>query len=432
MNTRKTMTGILQGAKRLLTLMVAAALLATMLPATAAAMDPNQVDVFRNNVQLFNFDDRLPGQCATTGLVENTNRPDMSLDSDNIRIAFEFFTKTKGLAPFRAAGIVGNLHVEAPGLNPKTNQNGDGAGRGIAQWSVNQRWVDLQRWANGRDIYDINTQLDFLWHEMTNVRPWNQSLPAVQAETTMNRRLVGNPPMVVENTGATWAFMITFEKPGIPHLDRREAAAIAILKKYAPGQPDNGAPVNTPTQGGGPSSPGDSQPCSAGIEGNFTGAPGQTKPQGKGFTLADNTDYSATACFTPGSSEVMIYRHPVANFRVRLCKIGQTNIIVASIVSERVVKMLDEARKNGVNMTGGAFRKYEDQLAIYNGRGCPCNPPVAKPGSSQHERGLAIDFNPGMQMSKSHPTHVWMATNGPRFGFFNLASEPWHWSTSGH
>ena len=33
--------------------------------------------------------------------------------------------------------------------------------------------------------------------------------------------------------------------------------------------------------------------------------------------------------------------------------------------------------------------------------------------------------------SRSHPAFSWLADNAERFGFYNLPSEPWHWSTTG-
>ena len=50
-----------------------------------------------------------------------------------------------------------------------------------------------------------------------------------------------------------------------------------------------------------------------------------------------------------------------------------------------------------------------------------------------HEQGLAIDFTAGGDLirSRSHPAFLWLAGNAERFGFYNLPSEPWHWSTTG-
>ena len=33
--------------------------------------------------------------------------------------------------------------------------------------------------------------------------------------------------------------------------------------------------------------------------------------------------------------------------------------------------------------------------------------------------------------SRSSSAFQWLAANASRFGFYNLPSEPWHWSTTG-
>ena len=51
-----------------------------------------------------------------------------------------------------------------------------------------------------------------------------------------------------------------------------------------------------------------------------------------------------------------------------------------------------------------------------------------------HERGLAIDFtyNGSTIGSHSSPGYKWLASHASQYGLYNLASEPWHWSTNGN
>ena len=52
-----------------------------------------------------------------------------------------------------------------------------------------------------------------------------------------------------------------------------------------------------------------------------------------------------------------------------------------------------------------------------------------------HERGLAIDFTCNRGVLVSHARDVcfaWLSANAASFGFYNLPSEPWHWSTNGN
>ena len=51
-----------------------------------------------------------------------------------------------------------------------------------------------------------------------------------------------------------------------------------------------------------------------------------------------------------------------------------------------------------------------------------------------HEQGKAIDFIYGGRIisSRSSDAYQWLAANAAGYGFYNLPSEPWHWSTNGN
>jgi len=70
------------------------------------------------------------------------------------------------------------------------------------------------------------------------------------------------------------------------------------------------------------------------------------------------------------------------------------------------------------------------EYAIYSMPSSQCSPPTAPPGQSQHEVGLAIDFD--NCSSRSTACYQWLAGHASSFGFYNLPSEPWHWSVNGH
>lgn len=398
---------------------------ASLLAPAAYAIGPEQADIFRNGSRYFNYVLDGSSSCGSATDGASGGDVDSTIESDNVRAAFEYFVVAKKMAPFRAAAIIGNLQVEAPGLNPRQNQNNGGVGRGIAQWSAGERWVELQKWAGSKDIYDLFTQLDFIWYEMTTVAPWNKSLPAINAQTTLN--------------GATESFMLTYEKPGEPHPDRRQAAAAAALKLYGNGAAPGGAPVSDIPLPEGLPIPDASGQCPSG--GGFTGPPGETEKKGKGFTLKKNTDYSATLC-APGSKESRIYTHPVNNYKIRICVVDGTSIDVASIVSDRVVAMIKDIKAANISINGGGFRTYEEQLQARINNHCNippgpsndgCFPPTAPPGNSQHERGLAIDFTSGGGTIRSGSSQFnWLKNNASKYGYYNLPSESWHWSTSGN
>lgn len=112
-------------------------------------------------------------------------------------------------------------------------------------------------------------------------------------------------------------------------------------------------------------------------------------------------------------------------------------------IADNLARMLAAADGAGLSMSGGGYRSSESQLALrrancsgdpYTAPASSCSPPTARPGQSMHEKGLAIDFTCGGSLirSRSSPCFSWLKANGAGFGFFNLPSEPWHWSTNGN
>ncbi len=124
-------------------------------------------------------------------------------------------------------------------------------------------------------------------------------------------------------------------------------------------------------------------------------------------------------------------------------KVG--GIWVNKSIASNVAALLDAARAAGINLSGGGYRDPAGQIAvrmancgtsdyaIYQMPASQCIPPTARPGTSMHERGLAMDLQSSGRLitSRSDPAFVWLAANAARFGFYNLPSEPWHWSTNG-
>jgi hypothetical protein len=119
-------------------------------------------------------------------------------------------------------------------------------------------------------------------------------------------------------------------------------------------------------------------------------------------------------------------------------------ITVASSIGSNLAALLNAADSAGLSLSGGGYRDPSQQIAtrrnncgssdydVYNKPASQCSPPTARPGSSMHEQGLAIDFtNGGSILTRSNRAYSWLKTNASRFGFYNLPSEPWHWSVNG-
>lgn len=116
--------------------------------------------------------------------------------------------------------------------------------------------------------------------------------------------------------------------------------------------------------------------------------------------------------------------------------------IVHVSVADAFDAMLAAAEADGIVLGGGAYRSSDQQVAL-RAANCPdvwdappsaCSPPTARPGMSMHELGLAVDFTYGGTViaSQDNPAFQWLAANAGGYGFTNLPSEPWHWSTDGN
>jgi LAS superfamily LD-carboxypeptidase LdcB len=126
---------------------------------------------------------------------------------------------------------------------------------------------------------------------------------------------------------------------------------------------------------------------------------------------------------------------------------GGSSITVDSTLGGPLEDLLAAAAADGVMLCGGGYRSSDEQVAlrrahcgtsdyaIYEMPSSQCSPPTARPGSSQHEKGLAIDFDcngGGVISSHGSPCFVWLDSHGASYGLYNLPSEDWHWSTTGN
>jgi hypothetical protein len=128
---------------------------------------------------------------------------------------------------------------------------------------------------------------------------------------------------------------------------------------------------------------------------------------------------------------------------IELVTVG--GITVNVLVEDQVRGILAAMSARGFNLGGGGYRSIESQIrlrrancgtsdyAIWEMPASRCRPPTARPGLSQHEVGLAIDFTLNGRVLRTRDSDVFraLAEVAPQFGFYNLPSEPWHWSTTG-
>jgi septal ring factor EnvC (AmiA/AmiB activator) len=118
---------------------------------------------------------------------------------------------------------------------------------------------------------------------------------------------------------------------------------------------------------------------------------------------------------------------------------------VAGDIAHQVERLLADADAAGFTMCGYGYRDPADQIAvrrancgtsnyaIYQAPSSYCSPPTARPGTSMHEQGLAIDFTIGNGTIRSGSgASNWMRANAANYGLYNLPGEAWHYSVDGN
>ena len=118
---------------------------------------------------------------------------------------------------------------------------------------------------------------------------------------------------------------------------------------------------------------------------------------------------------------------------------------VAGDISGSVERLLTDAYEAGIGICGYGYRDPSDPIrvrrqncgtsnyAIYQAPSSYCSPPTARPGTSMHEQGLAIDFTSGGgTIGSGSSAYSWLKNNAANYGLYNLPGEPWHWSVDGN
>jgi cell wall-associated NlpC family hydrolase len=165
------------------------------------------------------------GTAEASGSGGSTGPTDYS-GSTNAQKAWNFF-KSKGFTDEATAGILGNLQQES-GINPTQKQLGGGPGRGLMQWEKGGRWDQLVKWANanGKDPMSMETQLDYMWLEMTEKEKTGISI--------LNKRYGGMEGLksTTDYKQATMAFEDSFERAGKPNYEKRYQFASDFLNEF--------------------------------------------------------------------------------------------------------------------------------------------------------------------------------------------------------
>lgn len=200
-------------------------------PRTAVAVTLNQNDyeMYRDNDVLY----YQKGCLKDRQIKSNDAAPtgDTQLRGANNEEKVWNYLKDQGYSDEQAAGIMGNLAWESGDKTFEKATNSEelsgGGGYGLAQWTGARRTeINEAAKKQGVSVTDLKFQLDYLNYEI-NTRTEKGSSTVTEAEGLKKLQSVDD---------ATKYFMDNFERPGVPHLDKRMQLANEYLEKYGGGQ----------------------------------------------------------------------------------------------------------------------------------------------------------------------------------------------------
>jgi D-alanyl-D-alanine carboxypeptidase len=176
------------------------------------------------------------------------------------------------------------------------------------------------------------------------------------------------------------------------------------------------------------------------------------------LTSANNAVKAASAAVVVTQQKIAVLRTPaelaaraaamsrdvVGAVRPRFTTANTTTVYGTTVhrnVAYAYRRMVDDAKKAGISISGGGFRTQQRQIELRKINGCPnvwtaaassCRVPTAIPGRSLHEIGMAVDITSGGKtLTSRSAAFKWLQAHADEYGFRNLPSEPWHWSITG-
>ncbi len=389
--------------RKLVALLTVACILLGPLPATGYAQTQvcNERQLKNLQVAMLNCTGDSPASCETSTNLDG---------SENAEKIWNFFTG-KGLQPFQVAGMMGNMQAES-GFEPrrvqygKLNTRGEvskpnspsslddtpppGAttGYGIVQFTPGTKILPASRRLN-MPPGDLAFQVTLIWEQLNGQSEIPEKRAGDDLKQTTN----------VED--ATRSFEYKYER----HAPNPATAAVRIkfardiLVRFG------GTTASATPSPGSSATPQPTTGCSSSAGSvNINGCPDGPAP----------------------ASEIVVAQ----GIRVHRC------------IADEINRIVPLAKAQGLTLTGGGYRSYEQQVAtrrnncgptnydIYQKPSRQCHPPTAIPGNSRHESGAAVDFscNGFLIRTRSNPCFVFLQNNT---SLKNLPVEAWHWSDNG-
>lgn len=142
-----------------------------------------------------------------------------------------FALRGAGYSEIATAGAMGSIEVESGGFNPDMIEAGTGEGIGLCQWSGDRK-IAFKKYAESKGVEwtDLNTQIEFLLAELT---PGGGANGYATYQLMTNNGYSPSDWINAQDVDVSaQAFCWTFERPSIPHMDRRIAAANKYYNEF--------------------------------------------------------------------------------------------------------------------------------------------------------------------------------------------------------
>lgn len=203
--------------------------------------------------------DYLVGQLGRAG----TTQTGTLAGADNVEKAWRFLAgkgSGAGLGAEAVAGIIGNLQVEAPGVNPFAEEKPgqDAGGKGIAQWTATRR-IDFEAKAANAGVITRKAAFDALPESEKAAMNdkaltfnlnylWEEAIQRGDIDKLRDETVGSTTEQKIEQAVMSWERW--FERAGVPALGRRYDEALAAYNKYSTTAPTTATDSGSSTCGG--------------------------------------------------------------------------------------------------------------------------------------------------------------------------------------
>ncbi|MYB40359.1 hypothetical protein F4X86_03805 [Candidatus Saccharibacteria bacterium] len=330
--------------------------------------------------------------------------------------------------------VFGSALYHASGFDPAFNQDGR---CGIAGWGCeSDRWRRLLHFSEiyGLDHLELRSQLIFINFELNSLSSAGNQGDyrnvyddlADADDFTLSSSLfmqnyLGQTPVDLTDVAQS---LYGYE----PNIEYNDPEPVLIP------EPEPEPPTVTLQPDPEPEPEPRPEPEPAPPTGSFRISPGQC-------SAGLSSGYIATASASDQSGRYLVSLKTVKFKNLE----GMTSTLIHRCLKDSLQSMLDEYNEgvSAENRIGGwGWRPNARQIElreancgkteydIWEKPASECNPPTARPGYSEHQDGLAIDFyclDKLLSKTNCDNFYDWLDCNAAQYGLINLPSEAWHW-----